>query len=325
MKIGNVLINGMAGLAPMAGVTDIAFRYIAIECGASYTVSEMVSAKGLMYKDKKTDELLRLAPNEHPSAVQIFGADTDAIRIAVPIALEKSGADILDINMGCPMPKIVNNGEGSALMRDLPAAEKVIKTAVSVSSVPVTVKFRIGWDADSINCAEFAKMAEASGAAAICVHGRTREQFYSGKADWNEIAKAKAAVSIPVMANGDVFTAGDALEIVRATGADFVMVGRGAQGNPWIFTQINAAFAGQEIPSLPPFEERLMTAVRQTELAAEYKGEHIALLEARKQLAWYMKGEPNTASYRARASTVSTLDDIRRLASEIIERRNSLG
>ncbi len=321
MKIGNVSIEGYGALAPMAGVADAAFRRVAREFGAVYTVTEMISAKGLLYGDKKTADLMRLAPGEHPVAVQIFGSDIDAIKIAVPMAIEGSGADILDINMGCPTPKIVNNGDGCALMRDPARAEAVICAAVSVSRLPVTVKFRLGWDDTSRNCVEFAKMAEAAGAAAICVHGRTRVQQYAGRADWDMLARVREAVSVPFIANGDVGTGADAVALLRKTGADLVMAGRGALGNPWLFREIEAAVTGRELPPMPDLAERLDVAARQIRYATADKGERIAMLEARKHLAWYLKGYRGMASYRARFSSVTTLAEMDAIMKEILERR----
>lgn len=304
----------------MAGVADAAFRRVAREFGAAYTVTEMISAKGLMYGDRKTEALMRLAPGEHPAAVQIFGSDTEAVRIAVPLAAEGSGADVLDLNMGCPTPKIVSNGDGSALMRDLKRAEAVIRTAVSCSPLPVTVKFRLGWDEESKNCVEFARMAEAAGAAAICVHGRTRAQHYSGRADWEMLARVRAAVGLPFIANGDVFSGADAAELLRKTGADMVMAGRGALGNPWLFREIEAVCRGGEPPAPPTLKERLEVAARQIGYAAADKGERVAMLEARKHLAWYLKGVRGMAAYRARFSSVRTLREMYALMDEIMEK-----
>ncbi len=320
MKIREIEIKGYAALAPMAGVTDLAFRRVARAFGAGYTVTEMISAKGLMYGDRKTAALMRLAPGEHPSAVQIFGSDVEAVRIAVPLAVAGSGADILDINMGCPTPKIVGNGDGCALMRDLRRAEAVIRAAVSVSPLPVTVKCRLGWDENSRNAVEFARMAEAAGAAALCVHGRTRAQQYSGRADWDMLARVREALTIPFIANGDVASGPDAAALLRLTGADLVMVGRGALGNPWIFREIEAAVSGQPLPPAPTLEERLAVAARQIEYAAADKGEHVAMLEARKHLAWYLKGYRGMAAYRARFSSVRTLDEMYAVMREILER-----
>lgn len=323
MKIANVEINGYGALAPMAGVADAAFRRIAREFGAAYTVTEMISAKGLLYGDRKTAALMRLAPGEHPVAVQIFGSDTEAVRVAVPLAVEGSGADVLDINMGCPTPKIVNNGDGCALMRDLSRAAAVIRTAVAASRLPVTVKFRLGWDDENRNCIAFARMAQEEGASAICVHGRTRAQQYAGRADWDMLARVREAVDIPFIANGDVCTGADAAALLQKTGADLVMAGRGALGNPWLFREIEAVMAGREPPPAPDLAQRLSVAARQIEYAAEDKGERVAMLEARKHLAWYLRGYRGMASYRARFSSVTTLAQMYAIMTEILERRET--
>ena len=300
----------------MAGVTDLAFRTICRELGASYTYTEMVSAKALVYQDKKSRALLKLGEDEHPAAAQIFGSEPEVMAEGAARAIEISGADILDINMGCPTGKIVKNGEGCALMQNPELAMKIIEAVVSAVSVPVTVKIRKGWDKGSVNAAEFAKMAEEAGASAIAVHGRTRSQLYSGIADWDIIAEVKKAVGIPVIANGDVFTPEDAVRILKRTGADMVMIGRGV-GNPWIFKRAEAAIGGKEIPKIPPLTERCDTAVRQFELAKEDKGEKIACLEARKHYAWYLHGVPHSGYYKEQISKVSSMDDIYRITEEI--------
>jgi tRNA-dihydrouridine synthase B len=277
----------------------------------------MVSAKALVYQDKKSRALLKLGEDEHPAAAQIFGSEPEVMAEGAARAIEISGADILDINMGCPTGKIVKNGEGCALMQNPELAMKIIEAVVSAVSVPVTVKIRKGWDKGSVNAAEFAKMAEEAGASAIAVHGRTRSQLYSGIADWDIIAEVKKAVGIPVIANGDVFTPEDAVRILKRTGADMVMIGRGALGNPWIFKRAEAAIGGKEIPKIPPLTERCDTAVRQFELAKEDKGEKIACLEARKHYAWYLHGVPHSGYYKEQISKVSSMDDIYRITEEI--------
>ncbi len=317
MQIGNVTIHGKLALAPMAGVTDLAFRHICREHGAALTVTEMVSAKALCYKDKKTPRLLELGEGEHPAAAQIFGHEPETMAEGAKLALEKSGCDIIDINMGCPAPKIVNNGDGSALMKDPAQAARVIEAVVRAVDVPVTVKFRKGWDADSINCVEFARMAEQAGAAAITLHGRTRAQQYSGTADWDAIRDVKQAVSIPVFANGDVAEPEDAVRILSHTGADGVMIGRGAQGDPWLFERANALLETGVCPPLPPFAERIDTAVRQIELAAAQKGEHIAMLEARRQVNDYLKRESGVKAFKTRICALTQMEQLYAIVDEL--------
>ena len=317
MQIGCVTLAGRMVLAPMAGVTDRAFRQICREQGAALTVTEMVSAKALTYGDKKTPGLLALGETEHPAAAQIFGHEPETMAEGAKIAREISGCDIIDINMGCPAPKIAGNGDGSALMRDPALAARVIGAVVHAVDVPVTVKFRKGWDEKSVNCVEFARMAEQAGAAAIAVHGRTRAQQYSGSADWDAIAAVKQAVSIPVIANGDVAVPEDAVRILEHTGADAVMVGRGALGDPWIFSRANALLETGVCPPLPPFAERIDTAVRQIELAAAYKGERVAMLEARRHVNWYLKGQSGLKAFKMRICALERLDELYPLADEL--------
>ena len=317
MQIGSVTLAGRLALAPMAGVTDLAFRQICREHGAALTVTEMVSTKALCYQDKKTPRLLALGEDEHPAAAQVFGHEPETMAEGAKIARAVSGCDIIDINMGCPAPKIVNNGDGSALMRDPALAARVIEAVAKAVDVPVTVKFRKGWDEKSVNCVEFARMAEAAGAAAITIHGRTRAQQYSGKADWDAIRAVKQAVSIPVFANGDVAEPADAVRILEYTGADAVMIGRGALGDPWIFERANALIETGVCPPLPPFAERIGTAVRQIELAAAQKGEYIAMLEARRHVNCYLKYERGLKTFKTRICALERLEQLSGIAEEL--------
>ena len=318
MKIGNVTIDSRLALAPMAGVTDLAFRTICRELGAGYTVTEMVSAKALCYQDQKSLPLLKLGEGEHPAAAQLFGSDEGCMQEAAAIAGEVSGADILDINMGCPVPKVAKSGDGSGLMRTPDTAGRVAEAVVrGAGGRPVTVKMRLGWDKGSINCVELARAMEQAGVAAVAVHGRTKSQMYAGRADWDYIRAVKEAVTIPVIANGDIFSAADAVHILKYTGADLAMVGRGCFGNPWLFQQAKAALEGREVPPLPPLAQRCDTAVRQFELSAAHKGEHIACLEARKHYAWYLKGVPYAGYWKEQICQVSTLEEIHRITEGI--------
>ena len=317
MKIGNVEIKGRLSLAPMAGVTDFAFRGVCAAQGAALTTTEMVSAKALVYKDEKTKSLLYIPENEHPSAVQIFGHEPEVMAEAASMALELSGADILDINMGCPVGKIVKSGDGSALMKDMELAGKIISAVVAAVDKPVTVKFRKGWDGGSVNAVEFARMCEQAGAAAIAVHGRTRVQMYAGRADWDIIREVKKAVSIPVTANGDIFSGADAEHILRYTGCDLAMIGRGCFGDPWLFARAKAAVEGREEPEDPHLAQRMDTALGQIELLSQHLGERIACLEARHHVPWYLHGVAHSGYYKQQLVKVEDLQQLREIIKGI--------
>jgi tRNA-dihydrouridine synthase B len=307
----------LLALAPMAGVTDLAFRTVCRAFAPIVTVTEMVSSKGLVYRDKKTGILTKLGPDEHPAGVQIFGHQPDCMAQAAVIALELSGADFVDINMGCPTPKIVKNGDGCALMRDPELAGRVVGAVAAAVNVPVTVKFRRGWDKGSLNAVEFAKICEQAGAAAVCVHGRTRAQLYSGVADWDDIGAVKKAAGIPVIANGDIDSPETAARALRRTGADLLMVGRAAFGDPFLFGRIQAFLTGQAPPEPPDMPARALWAQRQFELAASEKGEYAAVLEARKYFCWYLHGLPRTGRLKSWIIAMRTRDDVKRALEEM--------
>ena len=317
MFIGNIEIGSRLALAPMAGVSDLAFRAICREHGAGLTFTEMVSAKALVYQDSKTRRLLQIGSNEHPVGAQIFGSDAGCMAEAAALAIEISGADFIDINMGCPVGKVVKSGDGSALMREPAKAMRIIEAVRKSVKCPVTVKIRKGWDKGNVNAVEFAIMAESAGASAITVHGRTRAQMYSGRADWDIIRDVKTAVKVPVLANGDIWEAQDAEKILKYTGADMAMVARGAFGNPWIFEQARALLEDEPPPPRPKLKKRVETAMRQFEMAAELKGELVACLEARKHYAWYLRGIPHSGYFKEQISKASTLDDLRRITEGI--------
>ena len=317
MKIGNLSIENNVFLAPMAGVTDLPFRKLCIKYGCGFVYSEMVSAKGIYYKDKKTKDLMVLDDGEKPAAIQIFGSDPK-IMGSVVSEVESFGCAIIDINMGCPTPKIVNNGDGSALLKDLKLAGKVVKSVVDSAAVPVTVKIRKGWDENSINAVEAAKVIEANGAAAIAVHGRTREQFYRGVADWDIIKQVKNAVKIPVIGNGDIFSAEDAKKMFEHTGCDAVMIGRGAQGNPFIFREINEMFKTGKTDFYVSSEERI-SACRELILdMVSEKGEVRGVKEARKHIAWFIKGMKNSSKIKDMVFKMTDYEEIIRVLETLV-------
>ena len=300
----------------MAGVTDLPFRVICKKYGAGLVYSEMISAKGLYYNDKKTADLMRFDLMEHPAAIQTFGSDPEIMAEVAPKLME-TGAVLIDINMGCPAPKIVNNGDGSALMKNPHLAGQVMRAVVDAVSCPVTVKIRKGWDTDT--AVEFAKVLENNGAAAITVHGRTRMEFYSGKADWNVIKKVKESVSVPVIGNGDIFSAQDALDIMDFTGCDAVMVGRGAQGNPFLFRQIQELREFGKVETYPTEKERLEQAVEHAKAIVKEKGENRGVKEARKHISWYLKGMRDSSVLKTQAFRLTRLDDVVKLLEDRIE------
>ena len=316
MRIGNLEVKNPLVLGPMAGVTDWAFRTVCAELGADITVTEMVSSRALVYKDKKSAALLRKTPIGICGA-QIFGNDPDIMAQGAQLAMEISDCDFLDINMGCPMPKIANAGDGCGLMRTPVLAQKIVESVVKAVDAPVTVKCRLGWDKGSINVLEFTKRMEDAGASMITVHGRTRSMLYTGVADWDTIAKVKRQLSVPVIANGDVVGPESALRCAKWTGADGIMIGRATFGDPWIFQQVRAAMDGREVPERPILKDRVDVALRQFELALEDKGEHIACLEARKHFAWYLRGVSHSSYYKTQISSISSMEDIYRIAKGI--------
>ena len=315
-KIGDVEIPGKLILAPMAGVTDLPYRQICKEMGADLICTEMVSAKGIYYNSPNTQPLLEINPKERPVSLQLFGADPDIIS-EMAARIEELPFDILDINMGCPVPKVVNNGEGSALLKNIPLAEEIIRKTVRAIHKPVTVKFRKGFRDGECQAVDLAKAAEAAGASAVAVHGRTREQYYSGKADWEIIRQVKEAVSIPVIGNGDVTTPEKAEELVQTTGCDGIMIARGAQGNPWIFSEMIGKEKNGVTPPRPDKEAIRNMILRHSKLQIQYRGEFAGMREMRKHVAWYTKGLTGAADLRRRVNETETLDELMMLLEEL--------
>lgn len=316
MKIGNVEIKGKAVLAPMAGVADRAFRELCVGYGASYVVSEMISSKGVSMGDRKSKQLSFISDIERPAAVQIFGSNPEIMAESIPMVME-SKPEIIDINMGCPAPKIAGNGGGASLMKNPELAEDIVRAVVKASPVPVTVKIRMGWDFDSINAVELAKRAENAGAAAITVHGRTKSQMYAPPVSREIIAEVKKAVSIPVIGNGDITDGFSAAKMLEETNCDLVMVGRGALGRPWVFSQINAYLEHGRILPEPPVTERMRVMVNHIKTICEYKGEYVGLREARKHAAWYTKGLHGAAEYRRELGNLSSIEQLEEIAYKI--------
>ncbi len=319
LKIGDVILNNPFFLAPLAGITDSSFRRICKEQGAGLVYSEMVSGKGLYYKDKNTERLLDILKEEKPVAFQIFGSEPEVIGFTAKTLSNRENV-LLDINMGCPVPKVVKNGEGSALLKNPDLIYDLIKAAVENSNKPVTAKIRIGWDENNINAIEVAKAIEAGGASAVAVHGRTREQYYSGKANWDMIRQVKENVHIPVIGNGDINCGQDAIKLMEVTGCDFVMIARGAMGNPWIFRDALALWSGLEKPEEPTLEEKISIILKHLDHVIELKGEYIAVREMRKHVAWYLKGIRGSADVRRAINTVQDTTSMKELLQEVQNR-----
>ena len=317
MYIGNLEVKNPVFLAPMAGVTDWAYRTVCAELGAGVTVTEMVSSRALVYQDKKSRKLLRKNEGSICGA-QIFGNDPEIMAEGARLALEISGCDFIDINMGCPMPKIANSGDGCGLMRTPELAGDIVKAVTKAVDVPVTVKCRLGWDKGNINVLDFTKRMEDNGAAMVAVHGRTRSMLYSGVADWDMITKVKQQLSIPVIANGDITGGETALKCLKRTGADGIMIGRSVFGDPWVFEEVGYALRGEEYPGRPCLADRIAVAVKQFQLSEEDHGERIACLEARKHFAWYLKGVSHSGYYKNQITSLTTMEDIYRVAKDVV-------
>ncbi len=317
MQIGNIEVKNPVFLAPMAGVTDWAFRTVCAQLGAGVTVTEMVSSRALVYKDKKSAKLLRKNEGSICGA-QIFGNDPAIMAEGARLALEISGCDFIDINMGCPMPKIANSGDGCGLMRTPELAGEILSAVVKAVDVPVTVKCRLGWDKGNINVLDFTRRMEDNGAAMVAVHGRTRAMLYTGVADWDSIRKVKDQLSIPVIANGDITGGEAAVKCLKRTGADGIMIGRSVFGDPWIFEEVNAAIRGEEYAGRPVLADRIAVAVRQFQLSEQDHGEKIACLEARKHFAWYLRGVSHASFYKREISSLNTMADIYRVAKDVV-------
>ena len=316
MILKDLVLQDVIALGPMAGVSDLPFRRLCREMGCSLLVTEMVSAKAMHYGNKNTDELLITEEGEHPLAVQLFGSEPDILAEAAK-RLEEGPYDLIDFNMGCPVPKVTGNHEGSALMREPALAGRIFEAMVSAVKKPVTVKIRTGWDEDHINAPEIAHIAQECGVSAVTVHGRTRQQFYSGRADWSVIRRVKEHVSIPVIGNGDITGPESALAMIRETGCDGIMIARAARGNPWIFREVKAALKGEEIPARPGTEEICRMMLRHAQMQAEQYTEHMGVMQMRKQFAWYTAGMRGAAAIRREVNCANTLDDLRKLLTKL--------